>query len=191
MSAYHASQQFATSTWCLLLPRRLQQFVRILRRRPVQVQRTLRLRQLRGQGAACPGGPIRLGVHYKAAVLNGSTGEIDICDSPSGAAPCNVGMECTCSSQQAGGLLPRRPEDRTYVDCSLRLANRQFGLICGKRRAGGKKCAVSDQTETADCSNHGSCYTGHCRCDSPWACDDCSQAVLALGTATAVCPSSS
>ena len=42
----------------------------------------------------------------KLPVLNGSTGEIDICDSPSGAAPCNADMEC---SSQAGGLLPRRP----------------------------------------------------------------------------------
>ena len=122
-------------------------------------------------------------------LLNGSAGTIDVCAAPYGGATCAADTDC---SPAAGGLCIASqcvcPYGWTCADCSLHLDDRQFGLTCGKHRNGGKACAVSDLNSTADCSNHGSCYTGWCHCNSGYACDDCSQRAGALSNGTAKCP---
>ena len=125
----------------------------------------------------------------KMPLLNGSRGEIDVCDAPYGGATCKADGDC---SPQAGGLCIAGhcvcPFGWVCADCSLHLDDRQFGLQCGKHRNGGKKCAISRLNQTAYCSMHGTCYTGYCHCNPDFACDDCSQNELALSNETAVCP---
>jgi len=125
----------------------------------------------------------------KMPLLNGSKGEIDVCDAPYGGALCKADHEC---SPQAGGLCLGGhcvcPYGWVCADCSLHLDDRQFGLSCGRHVNGGKKCTVSRDNQTADCSYHGSCYTGYCHCNPSYACADCSQNELALSNETAHCP---
>lgn len=128
----------------------------------------------------------------KMPLLNGSKGEIDVCDAPYGGATCKVDSDC---NPQSGGLCIAGqcvcPFGWVCADCSLHLDDRQFGLQCGKHRNGGKKCAVSRLNQTEDCSMHGSCYEGWCHCNPGYACADCSQNEEKLSNETASCPTPS